>query len=227
MSPVLNLEHFVDLGQCLHGDQFKDKNAFAYLGKPLGEWLRAFLEQMGCDSSPVIAGEVSPAAHIEGQVYVAHGAKVEPTAYIQGPTYIGPGAEVRHGAYVRGNVYVGPKAVVGHASEVKGSVLFDGAKAAHFAYVGDAILGRDVNLGAGTKLANLKIRRSEVFIKAPKSGENIGSGLSKFSAIMGDGSGTGCNSVLNPGTLLLPGAAVLACESFLGTLERGFYRHKH
>jgi NDP-sugar pyrophosphorylase family protein len=163
-------------------------------------------------------------ALIEGQVYVEAGAVIEPTAYVKGPAYIGKGAEVRHGAYIRGDVYVGPGAVVGHATEVKSAVFFDGAKAGHFAYVGDAILGREVNLGAGTKLANLGLRRGTVRIKHPDTGQLIDTGLKKFSAIMGDESQTGCNAVLSPGTLLLPKTAVLPCVHFRGTLKAGLGR---
>jgi NDP-sugar pyrophosphorylase family protein len=149
---------------------------------------------------------------------------VEPTAYIQGPCVIGPGAEIRHGAYIRGHAWIGAKAVVGHTTEVKGAVFFDNAKAGHFAYVGDSLLGQNVNLGAGTKLANLKLKGDEVRVKHPLSGELIRTGLRKFSAIIGDNAQTGCNSVLSPGTLLLPNTAVLPCVHYLGTLTKGFAR---
>src|SRR5262249_35922089 len=114
--------------------------------------------------------------------------------------------------------------VVGHATEVKSSLFFDHAKAGHFAYVGDSILGRDVNLGAGTKLANLALSRREVRVKHPISGALVGSGLTKLGAILGDKAQTGCNAVLNPGTLLLPGTAVMPCVSFRGTLKEGLAR---
>ncbi len=122
---------------------------------------------------------------------------------------------------MRGNVYVGKDCVVGHTTEVKGSIFFDGAKAGHFAYVGDSILGRNVNLGAGTKLANLKLDRSEVRYRHPDTNELVGSGLKKFGAIMADESQTGCNVVLDPGTILMPGTGVLPCIHFRGTLTRG------
>jgi UDP-N-acetylglucosamine diphosphorylase / glucose-1-phosphate thymidylyltransferase / UDP-N-acetylgalactosamine diphosphorylase / glucosamine-1-phosphate N-acetyltransferase / galactosamine-1-phosphate N-acetyltransferase len=87
---------------------------------------------------------------------------LEPGALIKGPTVLGAGVEVRQGAYLRGNCLVGDGCVVGHATEVKSSIMLDGAKAGHFAYIGDSILGREVNLGAGTKLANLKMVRGSV-----------------------------------------------------------------
>jgi NDP-sugar pyrophosphorylase family protein len=224
MEQLLTLDTFVDLPRCLHGSLFREKNVFAYLGKPLAAFLEKLLDDLGVGEEPLIRGVVHPGAYVSGRVFIAEGAEVEPTAFIQGPCYIGPGTEVRHGAYIRGQVYVGKDCVVGHTTEVKGSIFFDGAKAGHFAYVGDSILGRDVNLGAGTKLANLALNRREVRVKHPRTGAIIGSGLTKFSAVMGDGAQTGCNSVLSPGTLLMPGTAVLPCVHYRGTLKEGVAR---
>lgn len=221
MDAAVSLSDFVDLTKALHGSRMTESNPFAYVGKGLGVFVEALLTELGVGTDPVIHGTVMPGAVISGRVYVAAGAVVEPGAFVQGPTYIGPGAEIRHCAYVRGMVYVGPKAVVGHTSEVKGSLLFDHAKAAHFAYVGDGILGIDVNLGAGTKLANLPLRRSVIRVKHPKTGAIFSTGLTKFSAIMGDGAQTGCNAVLSPGTLMLPGTMVMPCTHFRGTLVSG------
>lgn len=219
MTDMVSLRQFVDLSQCLHGDHCRDDNLFAYLGKGLGRWLEALLNDLGVGDQPVLLGNVHPAAYISGRVYVAAGAHVEPTAFIQGPAYIGPGAEVRHGAYIRGQVYIGPKAVVGHTTEVKGSIFFDGAKAGHFAYVGDGILGREVNLGAGTKLANLPLRRGVIRVRHPDSNQIVSTGLEKFSAVMGDHAQTGCNAVLSPGTLMLPKAMVMPCSHTRGTIR--------
>jgi NDP-sugar pyrophosphorylase family protein len=221
VTDALTLDTFVDLSRCLHGDRLRGAGAFTLIGKGAGAFVEALLDELGVGKDPVVAGKVHPGAYLSGRVYIAEGAVVEPTAMISGPCYVGPGAEVRHGAYVRGQVYIGPKAVVGHTTEVKGSIFFDGAKAGHFAYVGDSILGRDVNLGAGTKLANLPLVRREVRVKHPKSGALVGSGLQKFGAIMGDLAQTGCNAVLSPGTLLMQGTAVMPCVHFRGTLLTG------
>jgi len=221
---LLLLETFVDIRTLCDEVKFAHDNVFSYLGEGLKKWLAEILTDLDVKDSPKILGQVAAGAFISGPVYIAKGAVVEPTAYIQGPCYIGPEAEVRHGAYIRGNVYVGKKAVVGHTSEIKGSVLLDGAKAAHFAYVGDSFLGQDVNLGAGTKLANLKLRGSEVSFKHPVSDQRVTSGLRKFGAVMGDRCETGCNSVLSPGTLLLPGTAVMPALHFHGTLKHGIAR---
>ena len=218
MRSTLTLDKLIDLGQCLHGDRCRGLSPFQLVGKGLGEWLDALLTELGVGAEPLIRGQVHGAAYLSGRIYVAEGAVVEPTAFVQGPCYIGPHAEVRHGAYVRGNVYIGPKAVVGHTTEAKGAMFFDEAKAGHFAYVGDSILGRDVNLGAGTKLANLPLRRGTIRVKNPFTGQIESTGLNKFSAVLGDRAQTGCNAVLSPGTILMPGAMVLPCAHVRGTI---------
>jgi bifunctional N-acetylglucosamine-1-phosphate-uridyltransferase/glucosamine-1-phosphate-acetyltransferase GlmU-like protein len=137
---------------------------------------------------------------MDDDVEIGPGVVVEPGALIKGPSIIGPGTEVRQGAYVRGSCLVGRSCVVGHATELKNAVMMDGAKAGHFAYVGDSILGREVNLGAGTKLANLKILAGP--IKVRMDNRVIKVDRRKFGAVMGDGVETGCNSVTSPGTVL-------------------------
>ena len=133
-------------------------------------------------------------------IFVGPGSVVEPGALIKGPTIIGGYCEVRQGAYIRGDCLVGDHCVVGHTTEIKHSVMLDGAKAGHFAYIGDSILGNRTNLGAGTKLANLKIVDSPVSVKV--DGKRYDTGLRKFGAVIGDETETGCNSVTNPGTVL-------------------------
>lgn len=125
---------------------------------------------------------------------------VEPFSFISSPAYFSKDTQIRHGAYIRGNVYTGEGAVIGHATEVKNSIFLKSAKASHFAYVGDSILGSEVNLGAGTKLANLKFNRKDIILVI--NNITINTGLKKFGAILGDRCQTGCNSVLQPGTLL-------------------------
>lgn len=222
MSSEINPEILFQLDKVFLGNQFRIKDVFGLLDKPLTALILDLLREHGVIDSPVIKGRVHPQAILEGAVYVAEGAEVGPFAYIQGPTFIGPGAEVRHGAFIRGSVFIGAKAVVGHTTEVKGSIFFDEAKAGHFAYVGDSILGHDVNLGAGTKLANLKLRGNEVSVTHPETDERIGSGLRKLGALIGDKAQTGCNAVLSPGSILLPNTGVLPCVHYLGTLKKGF-----
>ena len=135
-----------------------------------------------------------------GRVIVEATARIEIGAHLIGPCYIGPNAEIRHAAYVRQYSWICSDAVVGHASETKHSVLLPGAKAPHFNYVGDSILGKDVNLGAGSKISNLRNDGGEVHLRI--DGKRIGSGLRKFGAVLGEGCQLGCNSVTNPGVIL-------------------------
>jgi len=141
-------------------------------------------------------GAVHPSAIVEGQVVLEAGASIGPFAWVRGPAWIGEGAEIGHAAVVRGGCIMAAGAKIGHASEVKRSLLLPGAKAPHFNYVGDSVLGADVNLGAGVKLANLKNDGSEVHV-----GE-VATGLRKFGAALGDGVQIGCNAVLAPGTIV-------------------------
>ncbi len=173
------------------GDATKGKLRVWYKGRELA------------GASVLCAGAV----FMDGEIEIGRGVLVEPGALIKGPCLIGDQTEVRQGAYIRGNCFVGRGCVVGHTTELKGAVMLDGAKAGHFAYLGDSILGHGVNLGAGTKLANLKLRGKSVKIKI--QGEIVDTGLRKLGAILGDEVQTGCNTVTNPGTLLGPESLVL------------------
>lgn len=148
-------------------------------------------------ASIIMAGAVL----IGKKIHIGQGVLIEAGAYIKEPAIIGDYTEVRHGAYMRGFCVVGKRCVVGHATEVKHSIFLNDAKAGHFAYLGDSILGNNVNLGAGTKFANLRFLPGTVTIKTPDK-KNIDSGLRKIGAILGDDCQTGCNSVTNPGTVM-------------------------
>ena len=167
---------------------------------------------------PKVLGTIEEGAFVRGDVYVGKGALIEAGAMVIGPTIICDSAEVRHGAYVRGNVILGEKAVAGHTSEFVRCVLMPDAKAPHFNYVGDSILGTGVNLGAGTKLSNLKNDGTNVKLRIGLSA--IDTGLRKFGSILGDNCKLGCNSVANPGTVLEPGVAVYPCASINGYIEQ-------
>jgi len=136
---------------------------------------------------------------MDNEIYIGKGTIVEPGVLIKGPAIIGDNTELRQGAYLRGDTLVGDGCVVGHTTELKSCAMLGGSKAGHFAYIGDSILGQ-VNLGAGTKLANLKIVESDVVISI--EGKRYETGLRKFGAILADGVETGCNSVTTPGTIL-------------------------
>lgn len=187
------------------------------LGKKLTEFLTAWVNSV--PAAERHRGHIHPQAYLENpeQIIVMDGAVIEPFSFVVGPTIVAPKAAIRHGAYVRGSVYIGPEAVVGHTSEVKGSLLLNKAKAAHFAYVGDSILGVDTNLGAGTKLANLRFDHANVKVHVPQS--PLDSGLKKFGAVLGNRAQTGCNAVTNPGTVLLPDAMVLPTSNARGVIR--------
>ena len=136
----------------------------------------------------------------KGLVHIDESATIEPGVHIIGPSYIGPNAVVRHGAYIREYSWICANSLVGHSSETKHSVLLPGAKAPHFNYVGDSVLGPNVNLGAGVKLSNLRNDGGEVHTQI--NGVRTPTGLRKFGAIIGEGSQLGCNAVTNPGVVL-------------------------
>ena len=160
------------------------------------------------------------AAILSDEVELGPGVVVEPGAFIKGPALIGPNTEIRQGAYVRGSCLTGRACVVGHTTEMKNTFMLDGAKAGHFAYLGDSILGRRVNLGAGTKLANLKILDSPVKVKI--GDRTMDTGRRKFGAILGDNVQTGCNTVTSPGTIMAPGGLV----SPNMTVPSGYHRRR-
>jgi hypothetical protein len=141
------------------------------------------------------------------RIAIGEGVLVESGPMIKEPAIIGDCTAVRPGAYLRGYCLVGERCVVGHTTEVKHSIFLDDAKAGHFAYLGDSILGNEANLGAGTKFANLRFLGGSIQIRTPDG--QVDTGMRKFGAILGDRAQTGCNSVTNPGTLLGPEAILM------------------
>jgi len=135
-----------------------------------------------------------------GVIHIDDSATIGPAVHITGPCYIGPNVDVRHAAFVRANTWACAGSVIGHCSEIKHSILLPNAKAPHFNYVGDSIIGGGVNLGAGVKLSNLRHDGKEVMVRIQN--ERIPSGIRKFGAILGEGVQLGCNSVTNPGVIL-------------------------
>jgi len=138
-----------------------------------------------------------------GKIHIHPSAKIGDFVRIEGPCYIGKGAEIKHSAFLRMGSWICENAIVGHSSEIKNSVLLPHAKAPHFNYVGDSILGFDVNLGAGAKISNVRNDRRNILVHL-ENGKKMDSGLRKFGALIGDGSEIGCNVVSNPGTILEP-----------------------
>ena len=138
--------------------------------------------------------EVSPT------VWVHKTADVAPTAFLGAPCIIGAGTEVRHCAFVRGSALVGENCVVGNSVELKNVILFDNVQVPHYNYVGDSILGYKSHMGAGAVTSNVKSDKTLVVVK--NGDEKMETGLKKFGAMLGDFVEVGCNSVLNPGTVI-------------------------
>ena len=161
--------------------------------------------------------------HPEEGVWIAKDAKVFPSAYIGAPCIIDRGAEIRHCAFIRGSAIVGKNAVVGNSVELKNAVLFDGVQTPHYNYVGDSVLGYKAHMGAGSVTSNVKSDRTPVCVRCP--GENIETGRKKFGAVLGDFAEIGCNSVLNPGTVVGRHSSVYPCSSVRGVLpEDSIYK---
>ena len=136
----------------------------------------------------------------EENVWVHKTAKVFPSAYLGAPCIIGPNTEVRHCAFIRGSALVGADCVVGNSVELKNVILFDHVQVPHYNYVGDSILGYYSHMGAGSITSNVK--SDKTLVKVHDGDENIETGLKKFGAMLGDHVEVGCNSVLNPGTVI-------------------------
>lgn len=137
---------------------------------------------------------------VSENVWVHKSAKVFPSAYLGAPCIIGPETEVRHCAFIRGSALVGSNCVVGNSVELKNVIIFDNVQVPHYNYVGDSLLGFKSHMGAGSITSNVKSDHSLVTVK--DGGESVATGLKKFGAILGDYVEVGCNSVLNPGTVV-------------------------
>ncbi len=201
----LQPEYFFNLLSYEHKALFAGKN---HLWEVLS-YLKPYLASLPLGK---VEAKISDGAYIIDRhlISIGKGSVVEPGAYIKGPCYIGNDCTIRHGAYIRGDVLIGNGCVVGHDTEVKHSIFLNEVHAAHFAYLGDTILGNRVNLGAGTICANLKFNRAKVAVGG------IDTGLSKFGAIIGDDSQTGCNSVTNPGTCVGQSVWIYPCTNVGG-----------
>ena len=200
---------------------YKTKDLFSLEHSLAGEYLREFeypwqalagiksyIQTLG----PKLKGyrEVSP------QVWVHETAVIAPTAFLGAPCIIGPGTEVRHCAFIRGSALVGADCVVGNSVELKNVILFDNVQTPHYNYVGDSILGYKSHMGAGSITSNVKSDKSDVVVKSGK--EKIETELRKMGAMLGDHVEVGCNSVLNPGTVIGPNSNVYPVSCVRGVI---------
>jgi NDP-sugar pyrophosphorylase family protein len=151
---------------------------------------------------------------IEEFVWVGKGSTIEKSVLIKGPAIIGYNCEIRHSAYIRENVIIGNDVIVGNSTEIKNSILFNKAQVPHYNYVGNSILGYKAHLGAGAITSNFK--SDGTLVKVKYGTDYIETGLRKFGAIVGDLSEVGCNSVLNPGTIIGKDSIVYPLSSVRG-----------
>lgn len=159
-------------------------------------------------------------------IWVAKSAKVAPSAYLGGPLIICENAEIRHCAFIRGSAIVGAGAAVGNSTELKNAVLFDGVQVPHYNYVGDSILGYKAHTGAGAITSNLKSDKKLVTVMC--DGEKVETGVKKFGAMLGDFADIGCNSVLNPGTVVGRGTRVYPLSMVRGYVpEHSIYKNRN
>jgi NDP-sugar pyrophosphorylase family protein len=205
----LNPANFFDLSNFKHAKIFDDCNyvwdAITKISEYLSSYKNFKIEVDVPDNAYLIDKE---------SISIGKGTIIEPGAYIKGPCIIGDNCVVRHGAYIRGDFIAGDSCVIGHDTEVKSTIMLNYAHAAHFAYLGNSILGNNVNLGAGTKCANLKLDGEKINLLC--DGLLIATGLRKLGSIIGDGCQLGCNSVTNPGTILEKNVFCYPCTNFGG-----------
>ena len=159
-------------------------------------------------------------------IWIAKSADIAITAYIKGPVIIGENAEIRHCAFIRGNAIVGNNAVVGNSTELKNVILFNNVQVPHYNYVGDSILGYKAHMGAGSITSNVKSDKKLVIVK--NGAQTIETGLKKFGAMLGDNVEVGCNSVLNPGTVIGRNSNLYPLSSVRGVVPaNSIYKNKN
>ncbi len=182
-----------DLGRTEHAGVFEGcEHAWEALPK-----IRAYLK---VQLRPKLLNRCEGRAYIGAEVFIGEGTVVEDGAMIKGPALIGRNCQIRHNAYLREDVIVGDECVVGNACELKNVLLFNHCQVPHFNYLGDSILGYQAHLGAGVVLSNVKAIKGNIEVEA--EGRSFDTGLRKFGALLGDGAEIGCNSVLNPGSII-------------------------
>ena len=190
MFEELKIINLYDLNETIAAELFEGLD-YPWQALPL---IGEFIKKLGSTLSPEEYD--NPVQH----VWIAKSASVAPSAYINGPCIIGKNAEVRHCAFIRGNAIVGEGAVVGNSTELKNVVLFNKVQVPHYNYVGDSVLGYKAHMGAGSITSNVK--SDKTLVKVRCEGGEIETGLKKFGAMLGDFVEVGCNSVLNPGTVI-------------------------
>ena len=202
---MLTINALYDLSHTLAGDYLAQ---FRYPWDAL-DGISALIDALGPQLPAAEYTEVSP------RVWVHNSAQVAPTAYLGAPCIIGPETEVRHCAFIRGSALVGANCVVGNSVELKNVILFDGVQTPHYNYVGDSILGYKSHMGAGSITSNVKSDKTLVVVHGETE---LPTGRKKFGAMLGDFDEVGCNSVLNPGTVIGPHTNVYPLSAVRGVI---------
>ncbi len=198
-----------DLSQTEHASIFEGcKYAWEALGR-LRDYVLAHVQ-------PGLRNRCEGVAFIGEKVFIGEGTVVEDGVMIKGPAIIGRNCEIRHNAYLREHVVIGDDCVVGNSCELKNALLFNGAVAPHFNYIGDSILGHKAHLGAGVKISNFKLVPGNIRVEA--EGRSLDTGLRKFGALLGDCAEIGCNAVLNPGSIIGRGCVIYPNTNWRGIL---------
>lgn len=203
---MLTIADLLDLNDTIAADLFAGKTYPWQALEEIGDYIRRL--------GPTLPPEEFD--HPAEDVWIAKDAKVFPSAYIGGPCIIDHEAEIRHCAFIRGSAIVGKKAVVGNSVELKNVILFDNVQTPHYNYVGDSILGYKAHMGAGSITSNVKSDKTHVVVT--DGAERIDTGRKKVGAMLGDGVEVGCNSVLNPGSVIGRGSRVYPLSSVRGTV---------
>jgi NDP-sugar pyrophosphorylase family protein len=190
MSEQIKIESLLDLTQTITADLF---HGCTYPWEVLTKIKEGILS-IGEGLSPDDYNKIGE------DIWIAKSAKVAPTASISGPAIIDKDAEIRHCAYIRGSAIIGEGSVVGNSTELKNVILFNKVQVPHYNYVGDSVLGYKSHMGAGSITSNVKSDKSLIIVHTGE--EKLETGLKKFGAILGDHVEVGCNSVLNPGTIV-------------------------
>lgn len=202
----LRTEALLDLSHSIAGEFLSQ---FEYPWEALPH-LRGFVSELGKTLDPELFEKRGE------DIWIARSVSVAPSATLCGPLIICEDTEVRPGAFIRGSVIIGRGCVIGNSCEFKNCIVFDGVQVPHFNYVGDSVLGYHSHMGAGAVTSNVKSDKTNVTIACGK--EKLETGLRKMGAILGDGVEIGCNSVLNPGTVIGRGSRVYPLSSVRGAV---------
>lgn len=201
---------------------FPDSIPFADFFSPEAlpwEWIGQVKPALAAGFSEQRPESIPAGVAIKGKVFIHESVTLPAFCSIEGPAWIGENVEIRPGAYIRGNVIIGAGSVVGNSCEYKNCLLLEGVQTPHFSYIGDSVLGNRSHLGAGVILSNLRLDQKPV--KAKTEQGLVDTGMRKFGALLGDEAEVGCNSVLNPGSIIGKRALVGPLTPFAGTLGAG------